>query len=283
MKQFLAKSILLVALITCCHWAAAERPATLPGGLVFPTFSMASLVNSASMAFDWRTEFRTLYSPPLSDQDPHSYLGSLSYSNGRAALNMGYTGSYQEGTAFNSLFGGGAFRLGRIALGASIRKTELASDVPLQLDFSGILRINSRIRLGASAYNVNGEQQLGLGIGLGKPLDLTLEGDILFPMKPQGNGMSDQYSLNAVLTSYLDRLAYSLGVRYNRQQDGFNNEGQIIASIGLNYRLTRSLNLTSQYQSNPQSIGIGLVWVWTPPADQYIKVFQQKNKKTIWD
>ncbi|NDC24613.1 MAG: hypothetical protein EBZ49_10880 [Proteobacteria bacterium] len=203
-------------------------------------------------------------------------MASSAYSNGRLGLNLGYTGSYQSGTAFNSAFGGAAFRLGRLAVGSAFRKLELASGDPLQVDVSGVFRVNRRIRLGASIYNLGEEQQVGLGVGFEKPLELTFQADILFPMNPKGNSLSDQYSANAVITSYYKRFAYSAGVRYNRQQDGFNNSNQLVANLGLNYRLTHYLNLSAQYQSNPQSLGIGIVWGWTPPADQYTKIFQEQ-------
>ena len=70
MKQ--AKFILLLLLMTSPLYA--KRVASLPGGLMFPMFPIAALTNAAALTADWVTEADALYSPPLSSEDPHTYL-----------------------------------------------------------------------------------------------------------------------------------------------------------------------------------------------------------------
>lgn len=259
------------------------RVLTLPGGLMFPAFSTSGLVNASALAMDWRAELKALYAPPLDETYPHAYSGSIGYSTGMIGLNAGYLGSLQENTAFNSAFLAGAFRFKRLALGASLRKPEFRNEDPITTDLSASFALSYRIRVGASLYNIGNEPQLGLGIGLGRPQQLTLAADLLFPVDPQGDGISDQYAIGISMTRTFENVAYSAGLKFNRQQDGFVNESTFEGNLGLAFVLNRHMNFTTLYHSNPHTITFGLAWVWTPPAEKYIREFQGQNRKTIWD
>lgn len=273
---------ILVSLSFFCTLSLADKLSSLPGGLLFPAFSTAGLVNSAALSLDWRQEAKVLYSPPISQDDSHAYLVGLGYSNTRLGLNVGFSGSYQDNSTYNSIFSGISYRVKRLALGASFRKTNIVSDAPVETDVSGILTLGSDTRLGVVAYQLRNETQIAFGIGLGRVGKKTLALDILFPAKPRGTGIFDQYAANLSLTRCYESFAYSLGLKYSRQQDGFSNENKVTGSVGTTFTLSKSVNMTGLYHSNPHTVTVGFVWLWTPPANDYIQSFKEENRKTIW-
>jgi len=93
----------------------------------------------------------------------------------------------------------------------------------------------------------------------------------LFPAKPKGKGIVDQYAASVTLTTYEENFAYSLGVKFSRQQDGFSNENQLTGIAGTTFPISKSVNVTGMYHSNPNTVTVGFVWLWTPPTDQIIQ------------
>lgn len=276
------KFILFLMANIFCHLSSANSLSSLPGGLLFPAFSSAGLVNAAAMSFDWRQEAKVLYSPPLSQEDSHGVLTAVGYSNHFVGLNFGFSGSYQDSSVYDSVFSGLSFRLSRLSLGTAFRKTLVQSDSPIEKDLSAVLKLSPTLRLGVVGYNLGTESQLGLGIGIGRLGKQTLSADILFPGSPRGKGIFDQYAANLSLTTYLENVGYSAGIKYSRQQDGFSNESLFSANVGTTVSISKSVNLTGFYHSNPHTVTVGFVWLWTPPAKEYIDAYKEENWNTIW-
>jgi len=282
MKYFSKRGILLAS----CVWSLAswaDKVASLPGGLVFPAFSSSALVDAAALALDWRGEGKVLYSPPAQQDPAHAYLSSFAFSNGFAGFNVGYQGSYQEGSAFSGAFAGLGLRLGKLALGCSARNVDLKSSEKWKRDFSAIYRFNSQLRLGASLFDAGENPQWGLGIGLGRPQKRTLALDVLIPSGVQPNSFGNQYSASITATTFFEKVGLAAGIRYDRFEDGFLTPEKMSAFAATSVVIKQSLNLTAQYESNPSSVTVGLVWVWSPPAKNLIDYFKVENKKTIWD
>lgn len=254
---------------------------SLPGGLCFPAFSSSALVNSAALAQDWRTEGKAIYSPPLSDQSSHAYSTLLGYSNGIVGLNVGYLGSYQSDIAFHGGFVGGAFKVKKLSFGYTARKLDLEA-TSLSHDASIVWSPNYYTRFSSSLYGLNEETQLAIGFGFGKPQKQTLGIDILFPIKPMGDGMRDQYSITLTLGKYFEKWGYSAGVNFSRQQDGFENPNLFSGQLNVTKVLKKNLGGILQMRSQPQAIMVGLVWMSIPTSSQYIKRFKDTNRKTIW-
>lgn len=265
--------ILLIASLAS-RFSLADRLASLPGGMLFPAFSSASLVNSASISLDWRREAKVLYSPPLNGDEPHAYLSGVGFSNKTIGLNLGYFGSYQNNSSVDSAFSGLSYRFGRLALGVSLRKPQIKNDSPAETDLSAILALNPTTRIGVVAYRLGEEPQISAGIGFGRAGKRTLAIDLLFPAKPRGKGMADQYAASVAFTDSHEFFAYSLGMKFSRQQDGFLNENQVSGSVGTTFSISKSLNLMSLYQSNPHTITVGFVWLWTPSARENIRTYE---------
>ncbi|MFM8269869.1 MAG: hypothetical protein ACKN9V_06735 [Pseudomonadota bacterium] len=274
---------ILFLTILICRITSAAKLSSLPGGLLFPAFSNASLVNSAAMSLDWRQEAKVLYSPSLNQDQPHGYLVGLGYSNAILGMNLGYLGSYQDSSTYDSIFSGISFRMSRLSIGTSFRKVQLESGNPIQTDVSAVLILSPITRMGAVVYQLGDEPQIGAGIGFGRLGKQTLSADVLFPAKPKGKGMVDQYAANLSFTDNRESFAYSLGMRFSRQQDGFSNESQISGNVGAAFPISKSVNVTSLYHSNPHTITFGFVWLWTPPAEQYIQMYKSENLNTIWN
>lgn len=255
--------------------------ASLPAGFVFPTFSNAGLVNPAAMALDWRTEIALRYSPPLSSDSSQNYLGSLGFSNARWAFNLGYTGSYQDKTALHGAFGSASIHLWQLALGVSARKPEVNSSDPIEADVSADLKLNRKLRVAGSVYNLAGEKRIALGAGIGFPQKATLAADVLFPLNSRGKSITDQWAATVSGSRYFESFGFSMGIKYSRQEDGFNNEGQISGYGAWAQRLGRSLNLTLQYQACPHAMTAGLVWLFSPSPNEYIRVLIDKDDSKI--
>ena len=235
------------------------------------------------MVLDWRREISLKYSPPLTSADAHAYLASGSYSNNVFATNLGYLGSYQNGSGFNGVFGSLAYRLRNLGLGLSLRKMDIYSQLPIQTDLSAAYQLTSRFRLGAVFFNIKKEPQVGLGAGLGSVKTGSFEADVLFPLHPKGNGLSDQYAAALALTRYWHHFGGALGIRYNRIEDSFNNSSELSAQTDLAYRLSESHHVTLQYKTSPQTLTVGWTWVWLPPSQDYIRVIEEKNHRAIWN
>ena len=273
--------LLFMSFLSLTGWG--DRLASLPGGLLFPVFSSAGLVNSAALVMDWRTEARVLYSPATNPDTPQSYLSSLGHSNGRLGFNIGYQGSYQENIALSGGFLAGAFRLSRLAIGFSARNTDLKNASLWKTDLSAIYALTYKIRLGASLFGLDEDQQLGFGLGFGTPQKQTFEIDFLAPVNPQGRGLTDQYSASVALTSFFEKVGFSGGLRFDKQQDGFSNPDRLSGFLGSTVSVSRSLNITTLYQTNPATFTFGLAWVWAPPARNQIQYFKEQNRKIIWN
>jgi hypothetical protein len=274
---------ILLLMVFFCRLATADKLSSLPGGLLFPAFSSAGLVNAAALSLDWRQEAKVLYSPPLSQDDSHSYLVSAAYSNRMLGINLGFSGSYQDGSVYDSVFSGLSLRISRLSVGVSFRKAIIESTSPVETDVSSILTLSPTFRVGAIAYHLGDESQIGAGVGLGRLGKQTLSADILFPAKPKGKGIIDQYAANLTLTTYQESFAYSLGMKFSRQQDGFSNDNQIAGIAGTTFPISKSVNFTGLYRSNPHTVTVGFVWLWTPPADKYIQTSKEENWNTIWN
>lgn len=260
-----------------------DKLSSLPGGLLYPAFSSAGLVNAAGLSLDWRQEAKVLYSPPLSQDEPHSVLVSAAYSNRVFGINLGFSGSYQDSSVYDSVFSGVSLRLSRLSVGASFRKVGVESSSPMETDLSSVFILSPTLRVGAVAYQLGEGSQIGAGIGLGRPGKRTLSADVLFPAKPKGKSIVDQYAANLTLTTYQENFAYTVGMKFSRQQDGFSNENQLTGTAGTTFAISKSVNVTGLYHSNPHTVTVGIVWLWTPPADQYIQTSKAENWNTIWN
>jgi len=277
------KILCLMAFIIAVSKSWALPTASLPAGFLFPNFSTAGLVNPAAMALDWRTEIALRYSPPLNANSSQNYLGSLGYSNDVWAFNAGYTGSYQNKAALHGAFGSASIHLWKLAFGIAARKPEVNSADPIEADLSAVLKLTRKLRLGGSLYNLAGEKQVALGAGIGFPQKWTFAADVLFPFKPKGKSLADQWAATVAGSKYFETFGYSLGLKYSRQQDGFNNEGNISAYGAWAQRLGRSLNLNLQYQTRPHAVTVGLTWLFAPSSGEYIRVILDKDNDQLFN
>lgn len=254
---------------------------SLPGGLSFPSFSSSGLVNAAALTQDWRQESKLVYSPPIHEESAHAYSSLYAFSNGVIGFNLGYLGSYQSDVAFHSGFLGASFKIANMSFGYTARKRDFTGD-PIRHDISLLWAPTYFSRFSVSAYDLNGESQLAVGLGIGKPQRSTLGVDVFLPFNPKGNSMSDQYSVNLSLGKYFERWGYSVGLNFSRQQDGFQNPDQFNGQLSMTRLLRRKLGGIIQLRTQPQAVIFSLVWLDLPSSSEYISKFKGINRKTIW-
>jgi len=273
--------LIFICFVALQGWG--DRLASLPGGLLFPVFSTSGLVNSAALVMDWRTEARILYSPPTTTDGPQTYLSSLGHSNGRLGFNLAVQGSHQENSSGFGGFVAGAFRVSKLALGFAARNIDLKNSLLWKTDLSAIYTVTHQTRIGATLFGLDGDKQLGIGLGFGIPQKQTLELDLLAPLNPKGKNITDQYSASLSVTSFFEKMGFSGGIRFDKQQDGFSNPESVKGFVASTVSISRSLNFTTLYQSNPTTFTFGLAWVWSPPAKNRIQYFKEQNRKVIWN
>ncbi len=261
--------------------ASARHGATLPGGMLFPAFATASLTNPAALANDWRKEIQVLYSPPLQPNEPHSYLASGAAGSGRLGMNLGYSGSSQEGVAFHNVFAGVAARIKRLSVGLGTRIMGIGSNIETALDAAGIFQLTRRIHLGGVLYDSLGTRQLGMGIGWLSHDRFSLQVDLLVPFDFNQHLVSSEYAVTAAGVWYFYRFGFSLGTRYNQISSLGRDEKSISLNVGTFVRLAPNWSVIAFYNSAPTSVSVGLGWNLAPSSQQLIEFFQDKSQKQI--
>lgn len=275
MKLLLTFSLAFVFVTT--SFAKDSSPATLPGGSLFPMLTMASLNNPAAITSTWRTELQGQYSPPQSDIDPKAYAVAFTHSNGIMGINLGYTGSYQEGEAISGAYGGVSARLAMLGFGASLAKSDFTAIGDPRLNLGLMFYLGSYMRFGLVGHDWNGNRQIGLSAGIGALGKLSICGDLLVPISESGVISNKEFSISTGITLHRNAFGFALGGRYNEVDIGSSIEKNSSANGAISLHLGKSWSISLLYKTNPQTFTLALTTVNAPTSNELINRIKSKN------
>lgn len=262
---------------------ARQKFATLPGGLLYPQFGIASFTNAAALMNDWYSEVQALYSPGKNDNSmPHSYLLGYSTANPKFGFNIGYLGSTQSGVAVHNLFGGLAYRKKKHAFGLALRKNDLVYSPSLPVDLSWMWDITHRLTLGVVGYDLLKYQTMAIGLGYEDYSYYSLEVDVQFPLPGYPELATREYSANfATVFYFMKAVGVSLGTRYQKWINTTEESSKWRTSLGGVVRIKKNWSIVGTYTSTPDSYTIGLIWGNPATAQQWIEYWLERDRRGL--
>lgn len=256
MPSLLLKAIAFSALLATAVHGKGFLPSPLPStqiapepvSIVFPGFAVAAGVNAAALPrYQAGKALQEAFTPSLQEGDPSGISASAAAASKAFGFNVGYRGPSLSGGNTHGFFLGGGYQFSKLALGISLRDTDLSTGFQPALDVGMLFGKPEGFSGGFVAYQLDSLPQLAFGMGYRKMGKYQFEGTLLLPPFAR---LSDMASFTAAVIVYSEIFAFYIRSTVATQITGFSH------TLGMQTEMANGFSLFAQF-TTPRTITVG--------------------------